>query len=280
MQILQYYIFMDFMAHYEASSSMYSQGLHAHDYFEFYLHIKGGRQYCVDDTVFELKPNQMIIIPPLHMHGLVCDRDLVDYERCYLYITPETLKKCGFNKIDLCSFFETACSDKKFTQEISSEDSAQILQIFKTLEENKSNLSNILNEYSLILKVLAIAQKISTKKNESINQTSSINSMYKILHYINMHFTEDISIKELSSIFNLSESSLSHEFRKYSNKSVYEYILYKRIIKAKELLITDLSLTQIALECGFNDYSNFLRIFKKLSNCSPKEYKNKLLFNN
>ena len=104
--------------------------------------------------------------------------------------------------------------------------------------------------------------------------------MYKILHYINMHFTEDISIKELSSIFNLSKSSLSHEFRKYSNKSVYEYILYKRIIKAKELLITDLSLTQIALECGFNDYSNFLRVFKKLSNCSPKEYKNKLLFNN
>ena len=72
----------------------------------------------------------------------------------------------------------------------------------------------------------------------------------------------------------MSESSLSHEFRNYSNKGVYEYILYKRIIKAKKLLFTDMNLTQIALECGFNDYSNFLRAFKKLSGSSPKEYKN------
>ncbi len=97
--------------------------------------------------------------------------------------------------------------------------------------------------------------------------------MHNVLHYINEHYSEKLLLKSLCSYFNMSESSLSHEFRNYSNKGVYEYILYKRIIKAKELLFTDMNLTQIALECGFNDYSNFLRVFKKLSGASPKEYR-------
>lgn len=274
---------MNYMSHYEASPSLTSQGLHAHDYFEFYLHIKGGRQYCVDDIVFELKPYQMIIIPPLHMHGLVCDRELVDYQRCYLYLSPETLRKCGFNQIDLCSFFEEACNSKKYTQELSESDGKTIIEIFKNIEEREKYKDNnrefLLEDYSQILKTLSIAQRVTSGISKITNLSTTENTMYRVLHHINQHFQEDISIKELSSLFNMSESSLSHEFRKYSNKSVYEYVLYKRIIKAKELLLTDLSLTQIALECGFNDYSNFLRVFKRFSNCSPKEYKNRLFFN-
>ncbi len=275
---------MDYMAHYEISPSLMSQGLHAHDYFEFYLHIKGGLQYCIDDTIFELKPNQLIVIPPLHMHGLVCNRNLVNYERCYLYITPETLKNCGFNKIDMCKYFEDICNDKRFTQELSKDEGSLITDILQKIEfKQKNKISekdsfSFLEDYSMIFNMLKIAHIIGLKAPEFINQNTNNTIIYKVLHYINQHFTEEISIKTLSEIFNMSESSLSHEFKKYSKRSVYEYVLYKRIIKAKELLLTDSSLTQIALECGFNDYSNFLRVFKKFSNCSPKEYKQYLLF--
>ena len=59
----------------------------------------------------------------------------------------------------------------------------------------------------------------------------------------------------------------------YTNKGIYEYILYKRILKAKELMYSDISLTEIAFTCGFGDYSNFLRAFKKITGTSPKEYR-------
>lgn len=282
MQFLQYYRDMDYMTHYEISPTLMSQGLHAHDYYEFYLHLKGGRQYCVEDIVFELKPNQLIIIPPLRMHGLVCDTDLVDYERCYLYLSPEILNNCGLNKIDLCKYFDDVCNNKKFTQEISKDEAAFISGIMKKMEKNnsyekkESNPFLFLDDYSMILNILSIAQRISQKTPELINTNTNNTAISKVLHYINQHFTEEISINELSQMFNMSESSLSHEFKKYSKKSVYEYVLYKRIIKAKEMLISDSNLTQISLDCGFNDYSNFLRIFKKISGCSPREYKNLL----
>ena len=86
---------------YEKSPRMWSQGLHAHDFYEIYLHRNGAKFYCIDDTVYELNSNQLLIIPPLHMHGLVCDHDLVNYERCFLYLSTEMLQKCGFGNLDL-----------------------------------------------------------------------------------------------------------------------------------------------------------------------------------
>jgi len=74
-------------------------------------------------------------------------------------------------------------------------------------------------------------------------------------------------------MFHVSESSLAHKFKEYVNKSIYDYILYRRIIKAKELMSSDLTLTEIAYRCGFSDYSNFLRIFKKYTNESPRKYR-------
>ncbi len=275
MQNLQYYKLMDYMAHYERSPSLNSQGLHFHDYFEFYFHIKGGRLYCVDDNVFELKTNHLIIIPPLHMHGLVCDRDLVDYQRAWLYLTPETLSKCGFEKFDLSTRLEEANKNHSFANQLGPEDSKIFISYVQEIEKmpQKKGPAELLSDYSKILKILEIVERNLTSGSKLSAQKLSHNPMHNVLHYINEHYSENLSIKELSSHFNMSESSLSHEFKKYSNKGLYEYILYKRIIKAKELLFTDMNLTQIALECGFNDYSNFLRVFKKLSGTSPKEYK-------
>lgn len=281
MQFLQYYDFVDYLAHYEVSPRLNSHGLHAHDYYEFFFHIKGGRLYCVDDTVFELKPNQIVIIPPLHMHGLVCDRDLVDYERCWLYLTPESLNKFGFGKIDFIKIIDDAFTNQNFINIISENDSKIIIKNLQQIERNSSdcekNSVNQIKDYLEIMEILEIAVKTfeEISKNTSVLiSPNSSNSMQKVLHYINEHYIQDISIKDLCEKFNMSESALSHEFRKYTNKAVYEYILYKRIIRAKELLFTGLNFTQVSLECGFHDYSNFLRVFKKITGNSPKEYKN------
>ena len=276
MHFLQHDDFMDYLAHYEASPRLQSQGLHAHDYYEFYFHINGGRLYCVDDTVFELEANQLILIPPLHMHGLVCDRDLVDYRRCWLYLAPETLNRLGFGKLHLNSMLEEAFKNQNCIKVLNKADSKSLVEIVQKVEKNstKKNPENfLLEDYSNIIKLLLIIKKKHGTKTQLQPKPVSSNAIQEVLHYINENYTKPLSIKELSSLFYMSESSLSHEFRKYTNKGVYEYILYKRIIRAKELLFTDMSLTQIAMECGFNDYSNFLRVFEKNTACSPKKYR-------
>lgn len=68
-------------------------GLHCHDFYEFYIHYQGGKVYYVDGSVFPLQNNQLIIMPPFRMHGLVGGSSLQNYERGFLYLRPETLRK-------------------------------------------------------------------------------------------------------------------------------------------------------------------------------------------
>ena len=266
---------MDYMAHYEKTPRLRSQGLHAHDYYEIYVHIEGARLYCVDDVIYELKPGQLLVIPPLHMHGLVCDRDLVDYERCYLYLSAELLRQCGFGKINLSAVFDSAATGGRLLFDLTKAETEELTRIL-VFTESKQNTEdkNSLSVYAGILRLLDLASsKINEKPPESVQSHGYTNPMAEVLHYINLNFTKELTLEELCTKFNLSKSQLSHRFSEYTNKGVYEYILYRRIIYAKELMYTGRSLTEISFECGFSDYSNFLRFFKKVTGMSPSAYK-------
>lgn len=272
---------MDYTAHYEKSARMWSQGLHAHDFYEIYIHLEGGHLYCIEDSIYELQPNQMLIIPPLHMHGLVCDRDLIDYERCFLYLSPEMLQRFGLGKIDLTGIFERSYDSHNALIHLNREEAKLCKQHMQTIEKisGHSSVREQMDSFSRIMQILQIVEKhlASPEKTSAIKSTD--NQIVEILQYINEHYTESISVETISQHFHISESSLAHRFRDYVNKSIYEYILYKRVVHAKELMFSDFSLTEIAFKCGFSDYSNFLRVFKKNTGMSPKEYRSGKLSN-
>lgn len=92
-------------------------GLHCHDFYEFYIHYQGGKVYYVDGSVFPLQNNQLIIMPPFRMHGLVSGNSLQNYERGFLYLRPATLRKLGFGQIDLQRYFDSRLQSGKFYYE-------------------------------------------------------------------------------------------------------------------------------------------------------------------
>ena len=97
-----------------------------------------------------------------------------------------------------------------------------------------------------------------------------------MLTYINNHYTQPLRISELARRFGVSESYLSHEFSRFTNRSVYDYVLYRRVTLARQLMLGADSLNTISYQCGFNDYSNFLRSFSKVVGMSPKQYRKQL----
>lgn len=73
----------------------FEPGLHCHDFYELYLHIRGAKYYCIDHQVYPLENNQLIIVPPFTLHGHIGTIAPRDYERAFLYISPAALKKAG-----------------------------------------------------------------------------------------------------------------------------------------------------------------------------------------
>lgn len=95
----------------------------------------------------------------------------------------------------------------------------------------------------------------------------------KALEYIVQHFQEEVSMKEMLAITNMSNSAFCYAFKKLSRMTFKEYLLNVRIGYACKLLTEDThNISQIAYNCGFENLSNFNRQFKKLKTITPSRF--------
>ena len=105
-------------------------------------------------------------------------------------------------------------------------------------------------------------------------QHEYVQKFMNVCNYINEHCTEDVTVDELADIAGFSKFHFARLFKQFTNVSYYDYLTRKRIEHAETLLITpDISITEVAMQSGFNSLSTFNRVFKNLKNCTPSEYK-------
>lgn len=92
--------------------------------------------------------------------------------------------------------------------------------------------------------------------------------------YLDEHYTEKISLDELSIRFFINKYYLTKIFKETYGTTINNYIISKRITRSKQLLrFTDKTLEEIALEVGMNGGNYFSRMFKKIEGISPREYR-------
>nr|WP_245249313.1 AraC family transcriptional regulator [Vagococcus allomyrinae] len=98
--------------------------------------------------------------------------------------------------------------------------------------------------------------------------------MTKSIRYLNEHLSESISLVELATYLNISQSYLSSIYNKYLNTSPIDYLIQIRIEQAcRYLKMTDLKIYEIAKKVGYQDPYYFSRIFKKITGFTPKNYR-------
>ena len=97
----------------------------------------------------------------------------------------------------------------------------------------------------------------------------------KVNNYINDNIDRKILIKDLANFVGLSESRLSHIYKNHMGISINQYIIKKRLTIAKDMLKIGITLSDITVKCGFQDYTSFFRAFKKEYNITPKDFQKK-----
>ncbi|MBR2718365.1 MAG: helix-turn-helix transcriptional regulator [Clostridia bacterium] len=265
----------DYDAYYSLDETWGLYALHCHDFYELYIHFSGAKFYCVDNNVYPLESCQLMVLPPFCMHGLIGDSAPVHYERAFLYITPSMLRNCGGGFIDLERFLNKYHTAGQYHFLLKPEDAQVCKQLIQEIHANlrtQSSVSRFAN-YTKVLHFLQIACQTMKATQEVMEPVVVNEAMHEILSYINDHFTQPLKLDALARQFGVSMSFLSHEFVKYTGRSVYDYVLYRRVLLAKAMITTNHSLNEVAYQCGFNDYSSFLRIFRKMVGMSPSAYR-------
>ena len=95
------------------------------------------------------------------------------------------------------------------------------------------------------------------------------------MNYIDSNYQEDLTLEQVANYIGFSKYHFSRLFEQHTNTTFYDYLSHKRIQAAQALLTMDIPITDIAFQTGFNNLTTFCRCFKKVTNCSPSEYRNK-----
>ena len=265
-------------ARYCYDEQMATTEYHCNDFYEIYLHLNGAQYFGLDNGLYLLQPKQLFILPPFSMHGVSSTSTLCHYERAYLNLSPELLKTLGCEQIDLDQFFRAYTSQSIYTFQLSDQETAQCVAWIRQLENGASS-GDPLERFSHCAVLINLLNMVCQGIRQSKAITGSVisNSIIQdVLTYINSHYTQPLKMDQLAKQFGVSISYLSHEFAKFTNRSVYDYILYRRVMLARQMMQSDDSLNAIAYQCGFNDYSNFLRMFNKMVGMSPRLYRKQL----
>lgn len=121
---------------------------------------------------------------------------------------------------------------------------------------------------------LIIKNNFYSYNNVDKLKQSQILKFKKAINLIETSYSSDITLDDLSHAAGMSTKYLCRFFNKMIKKTPIEYLNYYRIeIACHKLTTTDLSVTDIAFSCGFNDLSYFIKTFKKSKGITPKKYK-------
>ena len=118
------------------------------------------------------------------------------------------------------------------------------------------------------------ARTLATSSYAKVSDESDSRRVLKVKNYISKNYMDEIRLATLADIAGMSPSAFSRFFKLHTGRNLSEYIIDIRLGCATRLLVdTAQSIAEISFNCGFNNLSNFNRIFKKKKNCSPTEFR-------
>lgn len=152
----------------------------------------------------------------------------------------------------------------------------KVYHLLDTLATEKEGFYAVI-KFMTILYELSLcddARTLSSSSFAKIGMHSDSRRVQKVQDYINDHYKEEIRLSKLADLVGMTSVSFSRFFKLRTGKNLSDFIIDIRLGFATRLLVDSTkSVAEICYECGFNNLSNFNRIFKKKKECSPKEFR-------
>lgn len=271
----QYMITLDYeFFHYKDEPTLEVE-YHNHDFYEVFFFISGKVTYIIEGKTYRLKPGDIILINNKELHKPLIESG-EDYERIVVWIDPGYIASLCTDSTDLLMCFESSARKKYNLLRPGAESLQNLKNIFLKLEmaNNSSGFgcSILRNVYLTELIVYLNRAYLDTREEEIEIDIAYNKKISEMIKYINLNLNEDLSLETLSAKFYISKYHLLREFKKNTGYTIHRYIQQKRLIIAKILLKENMKVTEVCMRCGFGDYSNFIRSFKKEFGISPKKY--------
>ena len=253
---------------------------HWHDEMELIYIESGSGLVRLNKEILRVKTGDLIIVNRGVLHGIKTDLKNILYFRSIVFDLNFLSGPAG----DLCQ--ERVIS-------LLMENQAEFTHIISRSDDNYGNICLLFDKihtchkekkpyYFVKLKALFFSFFYEMLMGNYITpadkeENKSLASIKKILDYINLNYSQSLTAAELTALSNYSEYYFMKLFKQYTGKTLIAYINDLRIEKAKPMLLhSDSSVTEIALEVGFNNTSYFIKKFQQATGMSPHKFRRNL----
>ena len=260
--------------HIENAGRSFQIPVHWHDEFEIIYVRSGFLTVSISGESYIGKTGEAFVVSPGNLHLMGSQSGTVDY---YTFLFP--LKYISFRTDDML--------DEKLLEPLNSghlmicprvNDTAKELceQLIKIYEaKNDESESKITTQVRTKIILLQFILEMWKKGFVIENDTSGRNTVEKeMVSYIQQNFTGKISLRDFGEQFHLSEKYISRYFKEHFHITLSQYVTYLRLEHAKQLLQdTDIPVTDVAMQSGYQNVSYFIRSFQKAYAVSPLKYR-------
>ncbi len=247
--------------------------MHIHDCYEVYFSISGGKQFLIDNQVYDIEPGDLFLINQYDSHYLTqIDKEL--HERIVIMIDPEYMRSISTEDTDLDACFQNRSENFSHKISLSQEQQSRFLYFVNKIVTSNGYGHDLLERSTFTELFVMINKIVKDRENKTITDKSATynEQVDSILSYLNNNIQYPISIGDLSRQFYISESYICRIFKSATGTTINKYVTARRISIAKSLLAEGIGVSEVCDRCGFSDYSNFLKAFTKSVGISPKKY--------
>lgn len=253
----------------------YEMSLHWHNETEFIRIISGKLNVKLNSSEYLAKKGDIIFVNPETVHGAIPDGECV-YECIVMHFDMLNTadEDCRFF-IDSLINKEIVVSEYNHNAPKSFFDSANALFDSMRAANQGYKFSVISALYSLLAAIIDNGLYSSVSSVQTLPKNKNLPKLKKVLSYIRENYEKQITLQSMAQKANMSQKYFCSFFKEMTSKTPMEYlILYRIECSARKLKSTDMSVTEVALSCGFNDLSYFIKTFKKTKGCTPAKFKN------
>lgn len=242
--------------------------LHFHNYIELMLPLVSPGNIFVSDQIYPLNRATLYLIGENTLHRTITTGF---HARYVLHIGRKALAELSTPQTDF-----TQLSENSFLcAPLDNGQMTQLVELFQSLERNKSDGSfgsDIRQTIALLELLLWVAPTLHASNTGEAIQNKDFMRVAPILDYIRAHLAEPLKLDQIAGEFFISKHYLCRIFKSATGFSVMEYIIYSRVLMARQLLQQGVSVQQAGELSGFSDNSHFIRTFGHLTGTSPGRY--------
>lgn len=251
--------------------------LHCHEEFELnFIENAKGAQRVIGDHIEEIDDIELVLVGPNLQHAWFThkckDKEIREITIQFHkdLFDDKFLRRNQLNFIR--TMFEKSVRGILFSRDTTQQVAPRIIEL-----NRKHGFDSVL-ELMSILHDLSTSRNMRTLSDSSFNTAEQFNynsrRIERTFEYMNQNFDKSITLAEVSKLANMSEVAFSRFFKQRSGNTFIDSLTEIRLGHASRMLIdTTQSVAEIAYHCGFNNISNFNRIFRKKKSCTPREFR-------